>query len=102
MKQKKQSKSSRRDVVLVRIIVGLWIAAVAWLVALFFYVGVTERYFTDPAAGVLIFLPWTMITAAILLQSWRKHWKTSKLDFYIRLAIWGLAWVGLLIKTFLP
>lgn len=84
-----------------RIVVGLWIAAFVWAVALFFYVGVTERYFTDPAAGILIFLPWTMVTAAILLQAWRKYWKTSKLQFYIRVAIWGITWVVMLGKTFL-
>ena len=99
MKQKKQSESSRRNLLLGRIVAGLWIVAIAWLVVLLFYVMVTERYFTDPLAGVLIFLPWTMIVAAILLQSWRKYGRKDKKNFYIHLILWCLAWISILIKT---
>ncbi len=99
MKQKTQSKADRQNALLGRIIVGLWIIAIAWLVMLLFYVMVTERYFTDPLAGMLIFLPWTMIVAAVLLQSWRKYGRKDKKTCYIHLVLWCPAWVSILIKT---
>lgn len=93
-------KSSRRSVVSGRIVVGLWITAAVWLVALFFYLMVTERYFTNPLAGLLIDIPATMIVCAILLQSWRKNWPGNKAAFYTTLAVWGLAWGSMMAKSF--
>lgn len=94
-----QTKEKRRDILLSRIIIGLWIAAISWLVAVFFYIGVTERYFSELASGILILIPWTLITTAILLRAWQKYGKRNKSQFYTQLAIWGIAWVVWLFKS---
>lgn len=84
-----------------RAVIALWTAAFVWVVAVFFYVGVTERYFSAPASGILLFIPWTMATAAILLRAWQKYGKGNRFRFYTQLAVWGIAWVEMLFKSFI-
>ena len=70
---------------------GLWITGAVWIIALLFYVMVTERYFTDPLAGLLLFVPFTLLVVAGLLHSWRKNWPDKKVGFYTWVAVWALA-----------
>lgn len=99
MKKQNQTKAQHRDTLLGRIVVGLWMTVFAWTVAIFFYVLVTERYFSERASGILQLIPWTMVTAAILLQSWRKHGKHHRSRFYQQLACWGFVWAAILFKS---
>ena len=97
MKRKKPSSPKQWAV---KLETGLWITGAVWIIALLFYVMVTERYFTDPLAGLLLFVPFTMLVSAGLLHSWRKNWPDRKVGFYTWVAVWALAWISLLVITF--
>ena len=96
----KRKKPSSPKPWAVKLEIGLWITGGVWITGLLFYVMVTERVFTDPLAGVLLFVPFTMLIAAGMLHSWRNNWPENKKSFYNQLAIWGVAWISLLIKSF--
>lgn len=99
MSDKRSNKAQRRDILLGRIVAGLWIAVFVWVVSIFFYVMVTERYFSEGASSILLFIPWTMVTVAILLQAWRKYGKRDRTRFYKRLMGWGIIWAAVLFES---
>ncbi len=100
MKKQAKAKRGAKSALPGRIEAALWIVGAVWIVLLLFYVMVTERYFADPLAGLLLFVPFSMLVAAGLLHSWRKNWPHRKVEFYAWAVVWTMAWVSLLVKTF--
>lgn len=73
-----------------RLIAGLWIAAPVLFLAVGLWVQATGNYLTDLQSGILMLVCFTLIIAAMTIQTVKNRKKHPAWAFYLKAAFLGI------------